>query len=416
MTRFFSVFATLALLAAAGCNSPDRAPIIEEARPPAVPEADAKAVVEGGNRFAIDLYKKLATEKGNVVCSPYSVSAALTMTYAGARGETAAEMAKVLHIAGLAERVHPAHADLAWRLKGDPAQAQPEFHVANALWGQRDYGFRPEFLSLTRSHYGAGLREVDYIDDTEGARRTINGWVGDQTKGKIPELFPTPPPKILDGMTRLVLTNAIYFKGSWRDEFDPKLTADDKFHPTPLETVPVRMMNRHGPMSLYEGGGVQVVRLPYRGDAKSMLLVVPDAATDLATVEGKLTAEQVQRWRAGLYEADVKLQLPKFKATGKARLDTALKAMGMLLAFIDGKADFGGMTNPPDLHIGAVMHEAVVEVDEQGTVATAATAVIMVTKSAFLRVVTVRADRPFLFLLGDDVTGAILFVGRVNSV
>ena len=415
MTRFFPVLATFAILTATGCDSPPRALVIGEARPPAVPEADAKALVEAGNRFAIDLYKKLAAEKGNVVCSPYSVSAALTMTYAGARTETAAEMAKVLHIAGLAERVHPAHADLAWRLKGDPANGQPEFSVANALWGQRDYGFRPEFLSLTRSHYGAGLREVDYIADTEGARRTVNGWVGEQTRGKIPELFPAPPPKILDARTRLVLTNAIYFKGAWRDEFDPKLTADDTFRPTSLEPVPVKMMNRHGPMSLHEGDSVQVVRLPYRGDTKSMLLVVPDAATDLAAVEGKLTAEQVQHWRAGLHEADVKLQLPKFKATGKARLDTALKEMGMPLAFSDGGADFSGMTGVKSLYIGAVLHEAVVEVDEVGTVAAAATAVVM-QKVSMPEFVTVRADRPFLFLLVDDVTGAILFVGRVNSV
>ena len=420
MTRLLPVFATVAILASAGCKPPGNPTICppaptEEPRPPEVPQADARAVVEGGNAFAIDLYKKLAAEKGNVVCSPYSVSAALAMTYAGARGETAAEMAKVLHIAGLTERVHAAHADLAWRLKSDPANGQPEFHVANALWGQRDYGFRPEFLSLTRTHYGAGLREVDYVRDTEGARKTINGWVGEQTRGKIPELFPTPPPMILDTYTRLVLTNAIYFKGSWLDEFDPKLTADDQFRVTPTKTVPVRMMNRHGTMSVHEGDGVKVVRLPYRGDAKSMLLIVPDEKIDLAAIEAKLTSEQVHEWRAGLHEADVKLQLPKFKATGKSRLDTALKAKGMPLAFTDGEADFSGMTGGGSLHIGAVLHEAVVEVDEQGTVATAATAVVMQKESA-RRVVTVRADRPFLFLLVDDVTQAILFVGRVNSV
>ncbi len=413
MTRLLRIVATLTVLTAAGCNSPDTAqPLVEEPRPPAVPEADAKALVEGGNRFAIDLYKGLAAEPGNVVCSPYSVSAALAMTYAGARGETAVEMAKVLHIGGLAGRVHPAHADLAWRLKGDPAAGQPEFSVANALWGQRDYGFRPDFLTLTRTHYGAGLREVDYVGDSEGARRTINGWVGDQTKGKIPELLPA---QILNGPTVLVLTNAIYFKGSWRDEFDPKITADDKFHPTLLETVPVRMMNRRGPMSVHEGDGVQVVRLPYRGEAKSMLVVVPDSATGLAAVEAKLTAGQVQLWRTGLREAEVKLQLPKFKASGKSRLDGPLTALGMPRAFCEVEADFSGMTGQPVLYIGAVQHEAVVEVDEQGTVATAATAVVMYERRA-RRMVTVRVDRPFLFLIVDDVTGAILFVGRVNSV
>ena len=398
MTRLLTGVAVTILSAAVGCASPA-----------AVPEADAKALVEGGNAFAIDLYKRLAVEKGNVVCSPYSVSAALAMTYAGARGDTAAEMAKVLGFAGLGDRVHPAQADLAARLKGDSAKGQPEFNVANALWGQRGYGFKADFLTLTQAHYGAGLREVDYLRDTEGARRTINGWVGDQTKGKIPELIPSG---VLTIDTRLVLTNAIYFKGSWLNEFMTKETTDDKFRATATETVPVRMMHQHRSAAYFEGDGVKVVRLPYQGKAKSMLVVVPDEVAGLAAVEGKLTAEQVAKWRAGLHEGDVNLQLPKFKATGKARLGETLKAMGMPLAFIDGKADFTGMTDRERLHIGAVIHEAVVEVDEQGTVAAAATAVEMRATSA-PRSVTIRADRPFLFLIVDDATQAILFVGRV---
>ena len=374
------------------------------------PPADTKALVGGGNAFAIDLYKRLAREPGNAVCSPYSVSAALAMTYAGARGETAAEMAKVLGFAALGERVHPAHADLARRLQGDPAKGQPEFHVANALWGQRGFTFKPEYLTLTQANYGAGLREVDYVADTEGARQTINGWVGDQTKGKIPELIPDG---VLSVNTRLVLTNAIYFKGSWRHEFDAKATADDKFRVTATETVPVRMMSRSGSASYFEGDGVKVVRLPYRGDTKSMLLVVPDDVAGLATLEGKLTAQLVAKWRGGLHEGDVTLQLPKFKATAKSRLGDALKAMGMPSAFDAGKADFTGMTDKERLFVSAVIHEAVVEVDEQGTVAVAATAVGAALGSGGPPSVTVRADRPFLYLIVDDATQAILFVGRV---
>ena len=374
------------------------------------PPADTKALVEGGNAFAIDLYKRLAAEKGNAVCSPYSVSAALAMTYAGARGDTAAEMAKLLGFAELGERVHPAQADLARRLQGDPAKGQPEFHVANALWGQRGYGFKPEFLKLTQANYGAGLREVDYVGDTEGARKTINGWVGDQTKGKIPELI---PPKILDESTRLVLTNAVYFKGSWLNEFDAKLTGDDKFRVTPTETVPVRMMRRNGPAAFFEGDGVKVARLPYQGDTKSMLVVVPDDVAGLATLEGKLTAELVAKWRGDLHEGEVTLRLPKFKATAKSRLGDALKAMGMPSAFDAGKADFTGMTDKERLFLSAVIHKAVVEVDEKGTVAVAATAVVAALSSGGPPSVTVRADRPFLYLIVDDATQAILFVGRV---
>ena len=374
----------------------------------AAPPADAKALVEGGNAFAIDLYKKLAAEPGNVVCSPYSVSAALAMTYGGARGDTAAEMAKVLGFTALGERVHPAQADLARRLKGDGAKGQPEFNVANALWGQRDYGFKPEFLKLTQAHYGAGLREVDYVGNTEGARKTINAWVGDQTKGKIPELIPDG---VLSIDTRLVLTNAIYFKGSWLDEFVSKETTDDKFRVSATESVPVRMMHQHKSAAFYAGDGVKVARLPYQGKAKSMLVVVPDAVEGLAAVEGKLTGEQVAKWRAGLREGDVDLQLPKFKATGKSRLGDTLKALGMPIAFNRAKADFTGMIDQR-LFIGAVIHEAVVEVDEKGTVAAAATAVEMFGDGA-RQSVTIRADRPFLFLIVDDTTQAILFVGRV---
>ena len=397
MTRFFKSVAVVGVLVVAAGHSP------------AAPPEDAKALVEGGNRFAIDLYKALAAEKGNVVCSPYSVSAALAMTYAGARGDTAAEMAKVLGFAQLGDRVHPAQADLAQRLKGDPAKGQPEFSVANALWGQRGYGLKPEFLALTQASYGAGLREVDYVADTAGARKTVNGWVGDQTKGKIPELIPDG---VLGSDTRLVLTNAIYFKGSWLNEFLTKDTTDGQFRVTPTETVLVRMMSRSAQAAFFEGDGVKVVRLPYRGEAKSMLLVVPDDVAGLAAVEGKLTAGLVAKWQAGLHVGEVALTLPKFKATGKSQLGEALKRMGMPLAFDRAKADFSGMTDRERLHIAAVIHEAVVEVDEQGTVAAAATAVVMAGDSA-RRVIEIRADRPFLFLIVDDATQAILFAGRL---
>ncbi len=407
MTRIFKTLAAVAVLAVSGCTSP--APEPPAAPPVPVSDADAKALVEGGNAFAIDLYKKLAAEPGNVVCSPYSVSAALAMTYAGARGDTAAEMTKVLGFTPLGERVHPAQAHLAWRLKGDGSKGQPEFNVANALWGQRGYGFKPEFLALTQANYGAGLREVDYVADTEGSRKTINGWVGEQTRGKIPELIPDG---VLSSYTRLVLTNAIYFKGAWLNEFKPRDTTDGKFHVTPTETAPARMMSRTAPAAFFEGDGVKVVRLPYRGDTKSMLLVVPDDVAGLAAVEAKLTAEQVAKWRAGLHTGEVALTLPKFKATGKSRLGEALQAMGMPLAFDADKADFSGMTDQNKLFIGAVVHEAVVEVDEQGTVAAAATAVEMTLKST-PQVMVIRADRPFLFLIVDDATQAILFAGRV---
>ena len=217
---------------------------------------------------------------------------------------------------------------------------------------------------------------------------------------------------MLNSDTRLVLTNAIYFKGSWLNEFDSKDTVDGQFRVTPTETVPVRMMSRTAPAAFFARDGVKVVRLPYRGDTESMLLVVPDDVAGLAAVVGKMTSELVAKWRAGLHTGEVALGLPKFKATGKSRLGEALKRMGMPLAFDAGKADFSGMTDRERLSIAAVVHEAVVEVDEQGTVAAAATAVAMAGDGA-RRVIEIRADRPFLFLIVDDATQAILFAGRV---
>ena len=384
-----------------------------EVPPIAVPPADARALVEGGNAFAIDLYKKLAAEKGNVVCSPYSVSAALAMTYAGARGETATEMAKVLGFTALGERVHPAQADLARRLKGDSVKGRPEFNVANALWGQRGVEFRPEFLKLTQANYGAGLREVDYDANPEAARDAINGWVRDQTKGKIPKLL---LPGMVTRGTRLTLTNAIYFKGSWLHEFPIEGTVDDQFRVSATETVPIRMMNAHMKGLCYEGDVVKAVRLPYQGGGKSMLVVVPDEVEGLAAVGGQLTSAQVKKWWLATTSADVKLQLPKFKARYNVLLGGILNRMGMTRPFGASTADFGGIVEGEKWSISDVVHEAVVEVDEEGTVAAAATAVIMlapISPPSRPRHVTVRADRPFLFLIVDDATQAIVFVGRV---
>lgn len=417
---FTLIAACLMTIAGGGCAPPDdrtpipppgEHPVPDPAGPGAgVPAEDLRAVADGNNAFAIDLYKRLAEKSdGNIVVSPYSISSALAMTYAGARGETAAEMAKVLHFTLPPDRLHPAQAALGRSLRagGD------EFHAANALWGQKGVRFRGEFLRVTRDNYGAGLREVDFAADPDAARRTINGWVAAQTRDKIRALLHADD---LSARTRLVLTNAVYFKGAWASPFSKGGTAPDTFRVAADRTVPVRMMNGHFTCRWFERDGVRLVALPYRGRTRSMVLVVPAAADGLPAVERGLSADRLRAWLDGGSAGEVRLALPVFRATARTRLSSALDGMGMPLAF-RREADFTGVTDETRLHIDEVVHEAAVEVGEEGTEAAAATAVV--TKRPLSgkkpRVLAVRADRPFLFLILDDPSQAVLFLGRVAS-
>ena len=380
---------------------------------------DREALAEGGNRFAVALYRKVAAEaKGDVFLSPYSISAALAMTCAGARTETAAQMAKVLGIDGLGERVHPAHADLAWRLKGDGKEGRPEFRVANSLWGQKGLPFEGDFLKLTKTHYGAGLREVDFIDDREAARATINQWVAGRTRDKIPELLRMED---LAENTRLVLTNAIYFKGLWRNPFTKANTKPEPFWASAEKSADVPTMRRSVEAMFHEGDGFKAVALPYGRGPVGMILVVPDARDGLAVVERKLTAEAVRGWFAHQPASEVDLRMPVFKSKGRFQLADTLKGMGMERPF-SNDADFSGMVSPSEvkLKISKVIHEAVIEVNEEGTEAAAATAVLMgaITVSEPRRPprrVELRADRPFLHLIVDHTDGTILFLGRYTG-
>ena len=264
-------------------------PANEIAPPPEVPLEDLAALVDGNNQFALDLYKKLAeTETGNIFFSPYSISSALAMTYAGARGQTAEEMAKVLGIAKLGDKVHPAHASFAYKLKSVGGKNKPEFHIANALWGQQGLPFKPEFLQLTRANYGAGLQEVDF-GDTENARGTINKWVGEQTREKIPELL---KPGALTSDTRLVLTNAIYFKADWLHPFEKTSTKDGPFHRTPTETVVVPFMHQKASVRVAWDGQAGVLELPYVGGDYAMLVVLPNKPEDLGRIQTTLALQR----------------------------------------------------------------------------------------------------------------------------
>lgn len=375
-------------------------------------EPDVGALARDNAAFAMDLYAQLRTQDGNLFFSPHSLSSALAMAYAGARGNTAAEMEKALRFSGGPEGTHAAFEALQKRLDAAQARGEVQLAVANSLWPQQGYPFLPDFLELVKARYDAGITPLDYAGDTEGARRTINGWVEEKTRGKIRDLI---APGNLDPLTRLALVNAICFKGSWASRFDAARTAEADFHVAADSTAKVPMMEQIRKFPLAETDDGQVLKLLYAGGNLSMLVALPREEEGLAAMEARLTPEALAAWRADLREREVRVILPKFKMTwGAATLNGVLKALGMADAFDEGRADFSGMDGRMGwLYIGLVLHKAFVEVNEEGTEAAAATAVAMKAKGMPRPPLEFRADHPFLFLIQEEETGAILFMGRV---
>ena len=379
---------------------------------PAAPEAaDLSLVVKGNNEFALDLYAKLRSEEaGNLFFSPHSISTALAMTYAGARGDTEKEMGEVLHFTLPQAQLHAAFAALADKLLGDKAKGY-QLRIANRLWGQTGYQFLPEFLGITRDQYGAELALVNYKEKTEEARKTINAWVEEQTEQKIQDLIQQG---VLNQMTRLVLTNAIYFKGDWASQFDEKTTKDAPFRVTADETANVPMMYQKDKFKYGAAEGVQLLELPYESGDLSMLILLPEKVGGLAELEKRLTTDRLAKWASAARKQKVNVYLPKFTMISQFGLKDVLTSMGMPLAFTPGKADLSGMNGKRDLFISAVIHKAFVEVNEEGTEAAAATGVAVGVTSVQITP-TFRADHPFVFLIRDNRTGSILFMGRVMN-
>lgn len=367
-------------------------------------------LVTGNNAFALDIYKELSEEEGNIFISPYSISSALAMTYAGARGDTAKEMADTLHFNLPQEELHSGFYNLSRLL--DATGKSYQLSVANALWGQRDYKFNKEFLDITNRYYEAGFKEVDYIDEEnrERTRETINKWVEDKTNNKIRELI---QPRDLTSLTRLVLTNAIYFKGKWEVQFDPEETRDMPFYISEREKKETPMMHQTSKFNYMENDSVQVLELPYTGGDLSMVVILPRPDISLYKVEKGLSSDKLQSWLDGLSKEDVDVYLPRFKMEKRFMLNDTLQKLGMKLAFDEFLADFSGMTPKPDLHISKVIHQSFVEVNEEGTEAAAATAVIMGGKAVGIGPALFKADRPFIFLIRDIPSGSILFIGRL---
>jgi serpin B len=376
-------------------------------------EPKVAEVVRGNNQFALELYGKLKGQPGNRFFSPYSISTALGMTYAGARGETAEEMARTLRFSVPSGELHRAFAAIGRALDADTSRRGYRLSVANRLWGQRGYHFLPDFLALTRESYGAELAPLDFQHQTEEARRAINAWVEERTQGKIANLI---QPGDLGTTTRLVLANAIYFKGRWSVPFEKGATEEAAFHVAAKRDVRVPTMHRTSGLPFWAGDGLKAVSLPYgRGDL-AMVVVLPDEADGLGALEARLTAENLEKWIGGLRRNEVRVSLPRFSMTSRFKLADVLKAMGMQRAFTPGRSDFSGISSEGDLVVSEVIHQAFVDVNEEGTEAAAATAVVLRAPSPVPPPpVEFRADHPFLFLIRDNATGSILFVGRVAN-
>jgi serpin B len=377
---------------------------------------DIDALVSGNDEFAFNLYNRLSGGDGNLFLSPYSISLALAMTYAGARNQTEQQMADVLGFSLPQDQLHAAFNALQQELDSRSQQTEIKedqrfrLNIVNAIWGQDGYQFLPDYLDTLAQNYGAGLRVLDFTNSPEPSRITINDWVSEQTEERIKDLIPAGA---IDTLTRLVLTNAIYFNASWQTPFEESATRDGAFILLDGSQETAQMMNEQENFLYTQGDGYQAIALPYVGGDLDMLIILPDEG-QFEQFQQQLDAEQFASIVESLNSKEVALSMPKFKFDAEFSLGDTLKAMGMPLAFSD-QADFSGMSEAEDLYISDVVHKAFVSVDESGTEAAAATAVIMKALAMPLEPVKMTVDHPFIFAIRDIPTGSILFLGRVTN-
>ncbi len=421
--KFFSILILVSLLLSACGGAPAPLPSASVAKSsvvrdlnPKAPKTDLATLVSGDNTFAIHLYEALRSKEGNLVFSPYSISLALAMTYAGARGDTESQMAQAMQFTLPQTQLHPAFNSLDLELanegKATGNNGQPmQLNIANALWAEQTYSFQQAYLDLIAKNYGAGVQLADFVKNFDPVRKQINEWVSNQTKNKINDLL---GPGSVDTNTRMVLVNAIYFKADWETPFDPNDTSDAPF--TLLDGLQnqVKMMNNSElTLSYVKGDGYQAVELPYNGNTAAMDIIMPDTG-NFQSFESSLDAQKLGDIFASMQSTPIALSLPKFTFAADFSLRDQLESLGMTDAFDASKADFSGMTGNRELFIGNVVHKAYVAVDEKGTEAAAATAVIMQAMSMpVMQRVQLVVDHPFIFVIRDLNSGQILFIGRV---
>ncbi len=380
---------------------------------PDTSDSEIDALVEGNNEFGFDLYQAIRQSEGNLFYSPYSISMALTLAYAGARTQTEAEMAAVLHYGLAQDRLHPTFnaLDLILESRGEGASGTGgtgfSLNIANAIWGEKTYAFLPEYLDVLAVNYGAGLRLLDFINNPEPSRIAINDWVAEETENKIQGLFPQGA---ISSTTRLVLSNAIYFNAAWGSPFEKTATEPGNFYLLTDQTIVTDLMKQTKYFGYASGPDYSAVALPYSGGKLDMILFVPDKGK-FQEFEDKLSAAKVNDIISSLIGTDVHLTMPKFTFGSKLGLKDTLQKLGMTTAFTD--ADFSGMDGTLHLSISDVLHKAWVKVDEERTEAAAATGIGMKFTSVPPPPLDMTIDRPFIFLIRDIPTGSILFMGRV---
>jgi serpin B len=366
-----------------------------------------KAVEDANNEFALKMYKELVkTEEDNIFMSPYSISTALAIVYEGAREETAEEIVSVFGFPEGDSIRRSAVASIYNRLNAEDAEYEME--TANALWVQENYGLLPAYTEVVKRFYGGLARSINFREDPEQARKTINEWVAEKTNDIIDELFKK---NTISNDTKLVITNAIYFKGDWEDQFDKKETEEQDFHIDDNETVQVPMMKKtDGEYRYYEDDAVQVIEMPYKGEEVLMTVILP-RENNLSVIEENITLEDIEVRKTKAYKQEVDVYFPKFELETDYSLKNYLEALGMTRSFND-KADFSGINGARTLFIGRVVHSAYITVDEEGTEAAAATGVEMLEMSMPEGKKEFRADHPFIFII-QEKNGNILFMGRV---
>ena len=379
---------------------------------PQVPAEDAQTLSADNAAFAFAAYPLLKHDGDNLVFSPTSISVALAMTYAGAAGTTATEMATALRFSLPPARLHPAFDALALALatRGEGALGADggpmRLEMVNATWAEQDYVFRRAYLDTLAAYYGAGVNLLDFVHAPEPCRQLINAWVAQETENKIQDLLPEGS---IDSATVLVLTNAIYFSAAWKDPFPEGNTRDAAFTRLDDSQVTTKMMASSGMMRALATTALKAVALPYQDERLSLLVIVPEPGA-FAAVEASLGGPWLDGIVAGLTVQDVSYQIPRFTIDTSAPVKDALIALGMEAAFAPGAADFSGIDGSRGLFVQNVLHKAFIAVGEKGTEAAAATAVVI---GRGVPTFSLVANRPFFYFLRDEPTGAILFMGRV---
>lgn len=375
------------------------------------PEDTMKDLTRANTKFALDMYASLCRNQGNIFYSPYSISTALAMTYAGACGNTEKEMAQALHFDLLEEDIHPAFSELQSHLQKIQKEEPVILNSANALWVEKTYQLKKDYLDLNKKYYSANIFSVDFRNDPEKSRVKINDWVKEKTEEKIKDLLAQGT---INDLTRLVLTNAIYFLGEWENKFNPKATRDGDFWLDEANKVTAPLMYQEDIFGYAAGDGIQILEMPYKGESLSMVVFLPQKKDGLKELENSLNPENLEKWLACLKQQKVEIYFPKFKTTQSFNLNDVLKSLGMKEAFTR-TANFFNMEPRKELFISDVVHKAFVEVDEKGTEAAAATAVVMELASMPMNVQVFKADHPFIFIIRERTTDSVLFMGRLAN-